>query len=409
MPATNSMKDTPMTRTMFILFGFILASPALAGDAPSPTDPAVWRALLAEEEAARDLEASSDEARYLPGARTGDREAIRELIFGYEYAGRYDDVLAWLRIGADRGDLELAHHAGLRLCLGRGAAPEAALCRRYLKQAATRFDGPGFEPHRYPIADGYELTYHFGKKFDDPHHAILSREGVPVYATKWFTHGDASDLTAPLREDVTGDGRPELIFEYQTGAWERCCTHLTVFAFDPDLTVIADFDTQDVRLRDVDGRPGKEIVIYDRFLIYWPTEDGLSGGDIIEAYREDELERTESYSPLVYAYREGRYRFAADLTKTAEHDDQLVPPGRKMDIGARAARFRADWQNPEIRQEFTHLFVALIFRGRGEQALMLIEESWPKGEPGLDSFMNGLARELVTDPNWLEIRALNGW
>ncbi len=189
--------------------------------------------------------------------------------------------------------------------------------------------------------------------------------------------------------DITGTGQPNVVLsEYSGGA--HCCTTNYIFELAEPLKVIrVPSDDFPITFKELDGRPGLEIILLDTIFLYWKA--GFVGAPTPR---------------VVLRYDKGAYQVATDLMKEP-------PMGREHLLRhAQEIRGSAVWGNDEdypLDQRLWKIMLDLIYTGNVDQAREFTDMAWPQTFPGKKEFLFEffdchLRRSLY----WPGIAALNG-
>ena len=189
---------------------------------------------------------------------------------------------------------------------------------------------------------------------------VVSKSGQEVFRKvghRWYI----SDKHPKIGTDITGTGRPNVVIrEYSGGA--HCCTTNYIFELAEPFKVI-EIHSRDfpIRFKELDGRPGLEIILLDTIFLFWKT--GLP----------------DSPTPrVILRYGQGGYRIATDLIK--------APPMNRKEMLRRAKEIRTStlWGRYEccpLDDRLLRVAVDLIYTGNAEQAREFADLAWPPSFP----------------------------
>ena len=217
---------------------------------------------------------------------------------------------------------------------------------------------------------------------------VVSKSGQEVFRKvghRWYI----SDKHPKIGTDITGTGRPNaVILEYSGGA--HCCNENYIFELAEPFKVI-EIHSRDfpIRFKELDGRPGLEIILLDTIFLFWKT--GLP----------------DSPTPkVILRYGQGGYRIATDLMKT--------PPMNRKEMLRRAKEIRTStlWGRYEccpLDDRLLRVVVDLIYTGNAEQALEFADLAWPASFPGKKEVVNeSFQCQMRYSDYWKNIAAMNG-
>jgi hypothetical protein len=115
-----------------------------------------------------------------------------------------------------------------------GTARAQSAIRGTRAEIACRAYPPTTESFKRKLWDGYEIslgpTNNAQADGDNCTAAIYSREGKVVYRTTGFNVTFDENLTG---QDFDGDGRPEVVFQTDTGGGNHCCWEYNVISLYP--------------------------------------------------------------------------------------------------------------------------------------------------------------------------------
>lgn len=194
----------------------------------------------------------------------------------------------------------------------------------------------------------------------------------------------------PLGTDVTGDGRPNALFETWSGG-AHCCITLVVLEIGArfrEVARIGGLDSEFI-VEDLDGRPGLEIKMRDAHYVYWKAS------------------AAGSYMPLVIlAYDGEAYRMAAELMRR--------PPPGEGEWAALIRAVREDDKGYAFSLEtpppaLWRVMLDLIYSGNMAQARPFLDAAWrPHWPRDGETFYRVFLCRLQGSPHWPDIARLNG-
>lgn len=192
-----------------------------------------------------------------------------------------------------------------------------------------------------------------------------------------------------IGEDITGDGRPNVVVEFYSGG-AHCCDTYLIFEIGERFRLVNRLDTGDygITFQDLDDIPGFEIETLDDTFAYWKAPFAGSPAPRV-----------------VLSYRDGRYRPAPDLMRR--------PPMAAPVLGARARRIREGgrWGRYAMYPLDSRLWAVmldLIYSGNAEQARMFLDAAWPAGRSGKEKFADELFLcKLRQSPYWPIVAEMN--
>ncbi len=207
----------------------------------------------------------------------------------------------------------------------------------------------------------------------------------------WSVHPEFNDHIA-LGDDITGDGVPNLILESYTGG-AHCCFALWLFEAGSQLRLIDTFGGGDypVRFRQLDGKPGMEMIQFENAFAYWYV--GFTFAPVPQVY---------------FRWHDGDYVPAPDLMRQGTPDQNYL---RRI-----AERFRnhEQWQKKwtddriPVPTAFLGVLLDLTYSGNLEVANELLAMTWPAELEGRDAFRYEFFCQLQRADFWDIVAPLNG-
>ncbi len=218
---------------------------------------------------------------------------------------------------------------------------------------------------------------------------ILQKQNYRFY----FPGEDHPELPA-VGEDLTGDGRPNLVIAGYSGGM-NCCTELYFFELHPVLRQYAGLDAgrgyMPFEFVDLDGNGVPEVVMTDRAFALWRASFADSPA-----------------SRVILRFQDGQYRGAPDLMRGSpipEHE--LEQRGSKIEIeyGARATQTRplGDYLPPLLWETM----LELIHSGHANLAEEFVFQYWPAAVEERDEFLADFAKQIDGSLYIDTIRELN--
>lgn len=201
----------------------------------------------------------------------------------------------------------------------------------------------------------------------------------------------------PVGTDITGNGIPNAV----VGEWSggiHCCFILHVFELGEKFREIAPIEadhSDQASFSDLNHNGIYEFDGRDWAFAYWRT--------------------SFNYSPaprIVLRYRNGRFRPAFDLMKTADPSTE--------DFAAMVQSVRSDkeWSLAPDRKNCDEIcgvpvalwknMLDLMYAGHADFAWRLFGESWPSDKKGKGTFAEQFCRQLRSSHYWPEMRPLMG-
>lgn len=256
---------------------------------------------------------------------------------------------------------------------------------------------------RAPSADQYfrELTYQDylfrlydytemseGKPLLIEQTLVVSKNGREVFREtgyRWYIANEVPKLGV----DITGTGQPNVVLSEYSGGAHWCTTNYIFELGDPFKVIKIRSHDFPVSFKELDGRPGLEIILLDTIFLFWKT--GLP----------------DSPTPkVILRYGQGGYRIATDLMKT--------PPMNRKEMLRHAKEIRTStlWGRYEccpLDDRLLRVAVDLIYTGNAEQAREFADLAWPPSFPGKKEIVTELFQCQMRHSNyWKDIAAMNG-
>ncbi len=217
---------------------------------------------------------------------------------------------------------------------------------------------------------------------------VVSKSGQEVFREtgyRWYIANEVPKLGV----DITGTGQPNVVLsEYSGGA--HCCTTNYIFELGEPFKVIKirshDFP---VSFKELDGRPGLEVIILETIFLYWKTSFASSPAPRV-----------------ILRYDRGEYRIATDLMKRpAMSRGHLLQHAQKVRTSTRWGRY--DYY--PFDERLWKVMLDLIYTGNSKQALEFAGLAWPPSFPGKNKFVTELFQCQMRHSNyWKDIAAMNG-
>jgi hypothetical protein len=224
----------------------------------------------------------------------------------------------------------------------------------------------------------------------------------------------------PIGEDVTGDGRANVVAREWTGG-AHGTYRLHVFELEPRVRLLQTLDaghSPDAGFRDADGDGDLEVVLNDWTFACWrdysfadspAPEVVLSWRD--HAFRLDAPAMTSPQPPAA-ALEHRASTWAGDPAWASPQALAASVRGRATSVGAsaavaaagataRASASVAEAVDPPagLVAEVLHL----IYSGHAQAGWRLLSEAWPEGRDGHDAFALALLGQLSESPHWLDL------
>jgi len=203
-----------------------------------------------------------------------------------------------------------------------------------------------------------------------------------------FWHG----APIPVGTDITGTGSPNVIVsEWSGGA--HCCYTLHVFEIGDKFREIARIQADHgdgSNFEDLNHDGSYEFVGYDWAFAYWRT-----------SFMSSPAPR------IVLNYREGRFRLALDLMRTAG------PTQEKLAEMIELVRSDREWspktnsdcdQDCNVPVALWRDMLDLIYEGHSDMAWKLFDESWPKNLDGKPTFAKQFCGQLRKSRYWRDLK-----
>lgn len=218
-------------------------------------------------------------------------------------------------------------------------------------------------------------------------------------------------------QDITGDGKPNLVISTYSGG-AHCCFGFLIFQLGDDfklLDVINAGDSDLARFKDLDNDGVLEFIGNDWIFAYWNAS--FAG----------------SPAPgIILKYINGKYRLAMDLMKkpmpNADEEERIIESVREdiartigeikelkkdwgigtPDVGADTGYFA--WVRGDVvlpASVWGHM-LDLIYAGHPTEAQKFIDEIWPKGQQGKKEFLSDFNGQLSLSPYYKDLRKYYG-
>ena len=234
-------------------------------------------------------------------------------------------------------------------------------------------------------------------KFGDYTFRILDLEGFVDILTVYRVNEVVYTLEnmsvrikpVPLGTDFTGDGQPNAVLTTWSGG-AHCCYELVILEIGEEFREVDRIYGRDsvFEVKDLDGKPGLEVLLADSNFAYWKAGFGSSPS-----------------SEVILRYEEGGYRLAPDLMR-------LPPmPGGELAHRAREVRHSELWDKfPKypLPSDLWGVMLDMIYTGNMEQARPFLDSAWQTGRPGKEDFLTAFYCRLQKSSYWPELAAMNG-
>jgi hypothetical protein len=198
--------------------------------------------------------------------------------------------------------------------------------------------------------------------------------------------GDSFHTPVPSGTDITGDGVADMVLlSYSGGA--HCCSTYYIFAFEPFFRQLAVIETQDsgARFESKPGLTGLAMITGDNTFAYWNTYYAASPAP-----------------EVILAWNGTTYAPATDL---------MAAPAPTADaLSKKAADVAASdqWTATDMDPDLWREMLDLIYSGHADLAWTFLDEGWPAGRDGKDTFKTNFRCQLATSPYWNVVAAMNG-
>jgi hypothetical protein len=207
--------------------------------------------------------------------------------------------------------------------------------------------------------------------------------------------------------DITGDGILDMVIEdYSGGA--HCCYSATVLELGKKFRTIANLEggVLPVEFKEIDNKPGSEVIIYDNYAYRWTSF------------------ANSAFGKIVLRFQDGSYVVAPDLIRS--------PPLSQSKIKAIITkiksnnysdfRYVADFLNSQKSKKFSdkninssaYYFgniiadvIDLIYSGNYPQAMKIIDETWPGSTKEKIDFKKDLINEVKNRHYGKEVIEMN--
>lgn len=253
------------------------------------------------------------------------------------------------------------------------------------KKDEARFGDFVIRTYRWPNPEGCLQILKSGA-------VVYSLESTDFKSGNNFWHG----APIPVGTDLTGTGKPDaIVSEWSGGA--HCCFTLHVFEIGDKFREIAKIQADHgdgSNFEDLNHDGSYEFVGYDWAFAYWRT-----------AFMQSPAPR------VVLKYREGRFRLALDLMRTAD------PTPKKFADTIERVRSDGEWfthsatdcgQGCRVPVALWKNMLDLIYGGHSDLAWKLLDESWPKTLEGEATFANDFCSQLRKSRYWRDLKETVG-
>ena len=197
----------------------------------------------------------------------------------------------------------------------------------------------------------------------------------------------AADRTFGPTEDLTGDGRPNVVVLATTGG-AHCCYEYLILSLERDK----------IRCLDIVGR-GDYEVSFEPF----PDELGFAMIERENVFAYWRAAFAESPAPdVIMRFRGGMYRADAELMRAR-------PPSAE-EVRRLAAEVRASpvWKT-RLEPQLWKVMLDLMYTGNADVAREFFEAAWPEGRTGKEEFAQEFWEcQLRHSIYWTTIKELNG-
>ena len=195
---------------------------------------------------------------------------------------------------------------------------------------------------------------------------------------------------ASMGEDITGDGKPNLVVKEWTGG-KSCCALFHIFEIGEEFRHIQTFDNGGGDVfpftNDSEGT-ALEFIKYE-----WSSYTGSSPmPDLFGA-------------EVFYKYNGTSYEVAHDLMRYS--------PPIEQDVKKWASKLRATYslKKPEsrfyIELEISKRLTYLIYSGNIRDIRRVMDLAWPSYMPGMDIFMTKYRSSIMGSPYWVDLKIIN--
>jgi hypothetical protein len=215
----------------------------------------------------------------------------------------------------------------------------------------------------------------------------IARDGRVLLerAAEPYERLDFSD-SAPVGEDLTGRGRPDIVIDHNTGG-AHCCATALVFELAEPPNLVTEIDGGHGDGVQFEQRPGIGwiAVVADWTFAYWNTSFAESPACTV---------------PL--AYRGGKFRPVPELMRKPPFAAALLAQ-RAGELRADYAAAPADWPPPALWA----VMLALVYSGNVDQVDAFFDQAWPEAAQGKAAFRHDFDVQLATSPYWPDLQNLH--
>jgi hypothetical protein len=189
-----------------------------------------------------------------------------------------------------------------------------------------------------------------------------------------------------MGNDITGDGKPDLLVSEWTGG-ANCCLTLHVFEIGSQFRKIASLDAafgdQGPHFVHLAQGPGLQVQLHDWTFANWHTDFA------------------DSPAPkVILRYQNESYQVAPDLMRTATVD--------MKDLAAKADSVKTDakhlhggsWPDVNLPPKLWGTMLDLIYSGHRDLASQFLDMVWPKQIGGKADFRREFDEQLKRSPYW---------
>lgn len=191
------------------------------------------------------------------------------------------------------------------------------------------------------------------------------------------------DPLAPLGQDITGNGIPNMVIKEYTGG-AHCCSLTYIFELGDVFRLVAVIPTthSDGRFVHLDDDDIPEFVFDDWHFAYWATP--FAGSPSPE---------------IILRYEDGVYRPAIDLLRR--------PAPEQAKLEKQAQRIQQSFWESDGLPELLEIMLDLIYSGHADLAWKFLDAAWPPDFAGKDEFLIAFLHELSANVYWPELQTLN--
>lgn len=212
--------------------------------------------------------------------------------------------------------------------------------------------------------------------------------------------------TNPI-EDVTGDGEPDLVIYINAGGAWRFNNFIFIYSLGDEIDIIAHVSEVLEDLKDMDNKPGLEIIGRDQFNYGFATVDMFSPSFIMRYDGKQYVLAPDlmKKSPLTKEELEGKIvEIKAEIGKPVQYLDQATCAPCSKEVGSEMGSFKySDYMknnNLAAEQYLTNIvdeIFDLIYSGRYFQAVQIIDATWPGTKEEKEAFLKDLKRDIRKD------------